>query len=90
MFNKKKRKYNSRIAPINGFSINGNSGGLNSDDVLANIQELFKKYGRVVINFIDDDIISVTSLKTVYNDSLEYKLDEIKEDIRKVVTEKFK
>lgn len=91
MFNKNKRKYNSRIAPTNGFSISGNYEGLNSDEILHNIQSLFEKHGRIVINYIDDDdSISVTSLKTVYNDSLEYKLEEIKDDIRKIVTEKFK
>lgn len=90
MFNKHKRKYNSRIAPTNGFSINGNSEGLNSDEILHNIQGLFEKHGRIVINFIDDESISVTSLKTVYNDSLEYKLEEIKDDIRDIVTKKFK
>lgn len=89
MFNKKKRKYNSRIAPTNGFSVIGNSDGLNSNDILHNIQELFKKHGQIVINYIDDDSISITSLKTIYNDSLEYKLEEIKDDIRDVVTKKF-
>lgn len=88
MFNKKKRKYNSRIAPTSGFSVSGNSDGLNSDDILNNIQDMFERYGRIVINFIDDDCISVTSLKTVYNDSLEYKLDEIKDEIRNIVTKK--
>lgn len=89
MFNKKKREYNSRIAPTNGFSVSGNTEGLNSDEILHNIQELFKKHGRIVVNYIDDDSISVTPLTTVYNDSLEYKLEEIKDDIRKIVTKKF-
>lgn len=88
MFNKNKRKYNSRIEPTSGFSVSGSSEGLNSDDILNNIQKLFEKHGRVVINFIDDDCISVTSLTTVYNDSLEYKLDEIKDEIRNIVTKK--
>ncbi|WP_252251225.1 hypothetical protein [Clostridium sp. VAP52] len=87
---KKKRKYFSRIAPNYGYSYTSGSTELSSDDILDAIQDLFERHGRIVIDFINNSDISVTSLKTVENDKIEYTLSDIRDDIRKVLNEKFK
>lgn len=83
---KKKRKYSTRISRGDSFTLTGGtSKEVSSDDIMEVIQSMFKKEGRVVIDFIDDENISITSLKTIQSDNIEYKLDEIKDMIRKNV-----
>lgn len=87
-----KRKYSSRIVRDNGFSFSANSGGveISSDAIISSMQDLFKRDGRVVIDFIDEEEIHCTSLKTIKMESVEARLDEIKDLIREnlVVKEK--
>jgi len=79
-----KRHYYSRIVRDNGHSFSSNSGSteISSDAILSSMQDLFKRDGRVVIDFIDEEEIHCTSLKTIKVESVEAKLDEIKELIR--------
>lgn len=83
----KKRHRFSRIS-IGGllkYSSNSTGKGVTSDDILSHMQFLYKNYGKVAIEFMDDDEIHLTSLETLKDKQSEAKLDEIKEMIKKIL-----
>lgn len=83
MFKKKiKRKYITRIAHRGFKSVGESSENIESEEILEVIQKMYDKEGSIVINFIDNDTISITSLKTIKNNEVENKLEEIKDLIR--------
>lgn len=85
MFNKKnKREYYYRIARNGDFRQSGSSGDrkVSSDNILATIQSLYERDGKVVVDFIDDETINLTTLNTYKDDELEERLDEIKQVIK--------
>lgn len=55
---------------------------ISSEDILTEIEWLYEQHGKVVIDWIDDESIHLTSLDTVQADQTEEKLNEIKEMIR--------
>lgn len=79
-----KRTYYARISRAGDFSHSSSSGDkkVSSDEILSSIQWLYERDGKVVIDFIDDETIQLTSLNTIEDDKLEIKLNEIKELIR--------
>ena len=85
IFNKKKWKFQTRVTKGDYYSAIGGNGDskASSDDILDVIKNLYDKEGPVVIDFMEDDYISITTKGTVLNDDIEYKLEEIKEIIRK-------
>lgn len=86
MFNKKsKRRFSVRISENGGSSQYSSSSGndkISSDEILAEIQWLYERNGEVVVDFINDEKIELTSLNTVKDDRIESKLNEIKRIIR--------
>lgn len=86
---RKRRSFTTRIARGDSYSSSSKSiKKVSSDDILNTIQEMFKRDGRVVIDFIDDEEISLTSLKTIERDVVEFKLEEIKDIVRKSLEDK--
>lgn len=83
MFERKiKRKYITRISHRGFKSIGESPKKVGSEEILEVIQKMYDKEGSIVINFIDNETISITSLKTIKNYEVENKLEEIKDLIR--------
>ena len=60
-----------------------NEEGVSSDSVVNVLQSLYKRDGKVVVEFIDDEEIHMTSLGTLKDDTENAKLNELKELIKK-------
>lgn len=80
----KKRKYFSRIGRVDGFEHTSTSGDeeVSSDEILSMIEWLYKRDGKVVIDFINEDTIQLTSLETVTDRKIDDKLVKIKNLIK--------
>lgn len=78
-----KRRTYSRIKG-EGFSYTSRSGeeGESSDSVISQMEFLYKRDGKVVVEFIGDDSIHLTTLGSLENELVEEKLSDIKSLIR--------
>lgn len=78
----------SRIAAEDGFSYSSRStdDGVRSDSIISQMQFMYERDGKVVVEFITDEIIHLTSLGTLKNDLENAKLEEIKDLIKKNIT----
>lgn len=85
MYNKRiyKRKSYSRISG-DGFRYSSRSGenGESSDSIISQMQFLYKRDGKVVVDFIDDEEIHLTTLGTLKDELVDAKLKDIKNLIK--------
>lgn len=79
-----KRKTSTRLSEEGTVYYSSNSGDAQktSDEILSSIQWLYQRAGKVVIEFIDDEEIRLTSLDSIKDDETETKLEEIKSIIK--------
>lgn len=85
MYNKKihRRKSYSRISG-GGFRYTSRSGekGITSDSIISQMQFLYKRDGKVVVDFMDDEEIHLTTLETLKDEFADAKLNDIKDLIK--------
>ena len=85
MYNKKnhKRRTFSRISG-GGFRYTSRSveTGIGSDSIISQMEFLFKRDGKVVVEFIDNEEIHLTTLGTLKDELVDDKLDEMKKLIK--------
>lgn len=84
---RQKRRYRERQSR-NGFTFRQSSTGTNkisSDEILESLQWLFDANGRIVIEWIDEDEINVTTLDSARDTELENSLEEMKEIIKAAI-----
>ena len=79
-----KRKFYTRLSRDGSYRLSSkNETGVSSDSLISKMQWLYKKDGRVVVEFIDDEEIHMTSLGTLKDELANEKLNDIKELIKK-------
>lgn len=85
MYNKRihKRKFYKRLHRTGSFRLTGkNETGVSSDSLISQMQWLYMKDGKVVVEFVDDDEIHFTTLGTLKDELTDERLNGIKELIK--------
>lgn len=82
MFNKTKKTVVEFTFDLDGYSGSSTSVPLKDRGLFEYLKELRKRHGRIVIDFIDNDNIHVTSVASIKKENFEERINDVTEIIR--------